>query len=280
MFPFLNPRLRILLINKRTIFEPPRSGYPVVYDKPPENLRFLARFRRACQEWKSEWNLYIQEFKAKLTLNPKCFVQNEDDIIWKFDGTKKSLDQWIVNSDQDYSHGYSTAKLELSSHGTGIFHGILDTRVPKDGRTVRSGYCNITSVRKCKSFKRKILLDWTNYNELVLRIRGDGRCYMLNLLCGQYFDITRNYAFHYVMYTRGGPHWQVVRIPFAKFLFASKGVIDDMQFPLTSHCIKNFGITLADKKPGPFKLEIDHISICMNSNLFETFAYEMYDIHK
>ncbi|CAK9813306.1 Complex I intermediate-associated protein 30, mitochondrial [Anthophora quadrimaculata] len=201
-------------------------------------------------------------------------------VVWKFDGTEKSLDQWIVNCDCDYGHGYSTAKLELSSNGTGIFHGVLDTTIPKNGQTTASGYCNITSTPKLKSFKRIAPNNWLRYNELVLRVRGDGRCYLINLLCDKRFDVTRLHAHNYLMYTRGGPHWQVVRIPFSKFVFTNKAQVHEIQFPIVPVNVSNLGITIADKISGPFRLEIDHISICFNPTIFEASAYEMYKVYR
>ncbi|OAD56813.1 putative complex I intermediate-associated protein 30, mitochondrial, partial [Eufriesea mexicana] len=205
-------------------------------------------------------------------------ITDKTNIIWKFRETEKPLDQWIVNCDGDYHHGYSTAKLELSTYGTGIFHGVLDTRIPKDGVTTNSGYCNITTVPKLKSFKRLDFYNWYQYNELILRIRGDGRCYMLNILPEPLIDITRYLGFHYFVYTRGGPYWQIVRIPFSKFLASLKGEIYENQFRMMAGSVKNFGITVADKKSGPFRLEIDYIAVSNNTNLFETFAYEEYKV--
>lgn len=157
---------------------------------------------------------------------------------------------------------------------------MLSTTVPKDGRIKKAGYCNITTIPKYKSFGRKYYYDCFNYNQLVLRVRGDGRCYMINLLQTGYFDLTWNDMYNYVMYTRGGPYWQVVKIPFAKFLFSNKGVVQDRQIPMPKEGITNFGITLADKKPGPFRLEIDYIALCHDPFNTESCAYEMYDASK
>ncbi|CAK9808889.1 Complex I intermediate-associated protein 30, mitochondrial [Anthophora plagiata] len=208
------------------------------------------KFKKIRKEWKGEWEKHVQQLREKFNPHMKFIAPNEDDVVWKFNGTTNSLDQWVVNCDRDYGHGYSTAKLELSSNGTGIFHGVLDTRVAKDGRTTHAGYCNITSVPKYLSFRRKVPHDWTNYNELVLRVRGDGRCYL------------------------------VIRIPFSKFVYTRKAELHEVQSPLTTNVVKNLGITIADKKPGPFRLEIDHISVCYNPTIYESFAYEMYDVER
>lgn len=63
-----------------------------------------------------------------------------------------------------------------------------------------------------KSFKRPTTFDWHLYNTLVLKIRGDGRSYLLNISCEGYYDITWNDIYHYVLYTRGGPYWQIAKV--------------------------------------------------------------------
>lgn len=63
-----------------------------------------------------------------------------------------------------------------------------------------------------KSFKRETYLDWTPYNMLVMKVRGDGRSYFLNISTKGYFDISWNDTYHYVLYTRGGPYWQITRV--------------------------------------------------------------------
>lgn len=47
---------------------------------------------------------------------------------------------------------------------------------------------------------------------LVMRVRGDGRSYLLNINTRGYYDITWNDVYHYVLFTRGGPYWQVARV--------------------------------------------------------------------
>lgn len=170
-------------------------------------------------------------------------------------------------------------RLDMSSTGTGIFSGYLNTRLPKDGRIKYAGYCNITSVPKRKSFKRQVTHDWTPYTHLVLRVRGDGRCYALNISTSGIFDLTWNDVYNYVLHTRGGPHWQYIRVPFSKLVFASKGRVQDSQTEIVLHEVKTFGISLADDVTGHFRLEIDYIGLEYDEFHKEEFAYEMYDLH-
>lgn len=45
-----------------------------------------------------------------------------------------------------------------------------------------------------------------------MKVRGDGRNYLLNIATKGYYDITWNDMYHFVLYTRGGPYWQVSRV--------------------------------------------------------------------
>ena len=112
----------------------------------------------------------------------------------------------------------------------------------------------------------------------VMRVRGDGRSYLINLSCEGDFDIIWNDIYHYVLYTRGGPHWQFVRIPFSKFFLASKGRVQDRQCPIVLNRVTNIGFAVGAKggHDGNFNLEIDYIGVEYDPNFKEEFAYEMY----
>lgn len=65
-----------------------------------------------------------------------------------------------------------------------------------------------------KSFKREATYNWNLYNTIVLKVRGDGRSYLLNISCEGYYDITWNDIYHYALYTRGGPYWQIAKVSY------------------------------------------------------------------
>nr|CAG4643329.1 EOG090X091L [Ilyocryptus agilis] len=255
--------------------EHPKSGYQKRSKiKLPSKKE---RIRIGLKELKKEVKLWTEEVKEVLQADPimAAPLPGEVDIQWTFDSST-NYDDWIVTSDQDHNEGFSSGKLCISPAGKGLFSGEICTRVPKDGIVKYAGYCNMRSMRPLKSFKRDSYYDWSDYTHLVMRIRGDGRSYMINIGTAGYFDLTWNDIYHFALFTRGGPHWQISRIPFSKFYLSSKGRIQDKQESLPLNRVTSFGLTAADKINAPFRLEIDYIGLEYDPSHTEEFAYEMY----
>ena len=180
--------------------------------------------------------------------------------VWGFQ-TEEEMDQWILTKDSDWGEGYSAAELELSHLGHAMLRGDLSTRVPADGRTQNAGYVNIASVKKRKSFARELLMeDWGFFTHLTMNIRGDGRKYMLNMQVKRDFDILWNDRWHYPLYTRGGPYWQYVKIPWSKFYLGNRGSVQDKQTRIPLECgVVGMSITLMDQITGPFQVLLQTI---------------------
>ncbi|KAJ4448186.1 complex I intermediate-associated protein 30, mitochondrial [Periplaneta americana] len=254
----------------------PKGGY--LRDKPKYPTTQL--IRDGLKELKDEIRLWKDEVTEHFECDPiLAFRPGETDIIWQFNDPA-SLERWVTTSDSDHNEGYSTCDLSLSKGGKGLFTGTLSTQTPKDGRVKKAGYCNMRSMRPRKSFKRDAYFDWRMYSHIVLRVRGDGRSYMLNITTMGYFDIMWNDIYTYALFTRGGPYWQLSKIPFSKFFLTSKGRIQDKQNAIPLDKVTNIGITAVDKINGPFHLEIDYIGLEFDPTHKEEFAYEMYTMPK
>lgn len=79
----------------------------------------------------------------------------EIDTVFEF-GRQDDINKFVVTSDSDHNEGYSQCSLKINQSGYGLFSGVLDSTVPKQGRISRAGYCNITSLRV------KVCLFWVN----------------------------------------------------------------------------------------------------------------------
>jgi len=198
-------------------------------------------------------------------------------VEWDFTQPEVTKD-WILTKDSDWGEGYSHADMSMGGAGHAVFSGNLSTRVPADGRTQAAGYANICSPVKRKSFARVEFLDWQYFTHLTMNIKGDGRKYMLNLHVYREFDLTWGDRWHYPLYTRGGPYWQYVKIPWNKFFLGSRGTLQDKQDSVPLHLATGVSITLQDITNGPFQLEIKDIGYHFDDNPDhdETFVYETY----
>ncbi|KAG8228613.1 hypothetical protein J437_LFUL009318 [Ladona fulva] len=253
----------------------PKGGYV-----SKEKRSTIKTIREGLGELKNEIQLWKEEVKEKFEFDPLLLCRpGETDIFWQF-GTEASNSKWVTTADSDHNEGFSTCELVTSPAGKGLFRGNLCTAVPKDGKVKKAGYCNMRCTRARKSFKRDSFYDWRMYTHLVIKVRGDGRPYFLNISTMGYFDVFWNDVYHYALYTRGGPYWQVSKVPFSKFFLSSKGRIQDKQAPVNLDRVSHFGISLGDKVEGPFQLEIDYIGLEFDPTHTEEFAYEMYQLPK
>lgn len=87
-----------------------------------------------------------------------------------------------------------------------IFHGWL-TAFPAALTVNLQTFCLSQA-----SFDRKRYYDWTNFNTLHLRVRGDGRPWMINIGTETYYSHMKDDIYSYFLYTRGGPYWQDVKV--------------------------------------------------------------------
>lgn len=194
-------------------------------------------------------------------------------VIWRFRG-KEDLAKWTVTSDKTIG-GRSEVFLKMGKNNqSALLYGTLSSQAPQDGESSRGGYCAMMSKVPRGFLERKKFYDWSQFNTLYLRVRGDGRPWMVNIKQDTDLVQRSNQMYSYFMFTRGGPYWQDVKIPFSKFFFSNQGRVRDVQHQLLLDKISSIGFTLADKVDGPFFLEIDFIGVFTDPAHTEEFAYE------
>ncbi|NWI18004.1 CIA30 protein, partial [Crypturellus soui] len=276
--PFLGPLLIDFGSKSYSSYRRPGS----VPEKKPLWQKIDFSFKRGIDTLKTQLKLLKQETKDHL-IGPEGrpfteYILEQTKVVWVF-RTQEDLKKWVISSDVEIG-GKSEVYLTLSRNNqTALLYGTLNTEVPRDGETQYSGYCSMRSRPLVGSFAKKKYFDWSNFNCLYLRVRGDGRPWMINLYTDPYFSHNKDDLYNYFMFTRGGPYWEDIKIPFSKFFLSSRGRIQDNQHPiwLDKASFLTLGFTLGDKVNGPFQLEIDFIGLINDRAHTEEFAYEKYD---
>lgn len=92
---------------------------------------------------------------------------------------------------------------------------------------------------------------------LVVRVKGDGREYVLNI-----YTKSRRMAFSYrTALPTTKDEWTEVSVPLEDFIPTSFGNRVQGMRPVEPDQINSLGFMLSDKKPGPFRLEVDWLKI-------------------
>jgi NADH dehydrogenase [ubiquinone] 1 alpha subcomplex assembly factor 1 len=210
-------------------------------------------------------------------------IEPDKTYIFEDFDSDESLKRWKPVADSDSLHGFSTSNLSRSPAGHALFHGIIDNTLPDDGMTANSGFAAIIGPQAPSEwiFKLQHRWDWSDYNCLEIKYRGDGRRYFVVLNTADDFnDLSYYDNYSYPLYTRGGPYWQTCRIPFSKFIYNYKSFTQDRQGYLPGWKIKFVSIALHDKIDGPFSLELDYMGLRNEHLTFkEITPYESYKIH-
>ena len=192
------------------------SGYykaesPSALQESWKDLKMIDAFKKETFiVLRNEFKRFYKEDFAPIAVHQ--YMENGDKKMEWDSADSQVLDDWILTSDSIWGEGYSHCTLKRSPTDKMLWTGELSTRVPNDGRTCFAGYCNIATKYRTKSFFRKGFMEWEDCTHLILRVRGDGREYTLNIHPYREFDLGWFDVFSYPLHTRGGPYWQLVKV--------------------------------------------------------------------
>jgi len=154
-----------------------------------------------------------------------------------------SVRQWLTVND-GVMGGRSDGRVRINGYKNLEFFGNLS--LANNG-----GFASVRSRGKA--------LDLRSGDSIIVKVRGDGRDYTLNL-----YTPARRMAFSYrVTFPTTQGEWTEVSVPLSKFVATSFGRVVS-NAPLTPQNVSGIGILLGDKKAGPFKLEIESIAVGSN----------------
>ncbi len=151
-----------------------------------------------------------------------------------------AADAWQTVND-GVMGGRSNGRFRINADDRMEFYGTLS--LENNG-----GFASVRSRGKNLSLK--------DGDSIVMRVRGDGREYSLNL-----YTPRRYTAFSYraKFKTKKG-EWMEVRVPVDRFVATSFGrTLRNQSLEPTQ--VNGIGILLGDKKPGQFKLEVEWIKV-------------------
>jgi len=110
------------------------------------------------------------------------------------------------------------------------------------------GFASIRSGEGC--------FDLSSHSGLKIRVRGDGHTYKLSLRTDLYYDGV-SYQTSFATETET---WQEITLPFDSFAPTHHGIRLTTVPPMDITAVKSFGLFIADRQAGPFKLDISWIS--------------------
>jgi NADH dehydrogenase [ubiquinone] 1 alpha subcomplex assembly factor 1 len=161
-------------------------------------------------------------------------------VLFDFTGADSVKDWQTVND--GVMGGVSEGKVKLTDSKTMEFYGILS--LANNG-----GFASVRTKGKKLGLEKG--------DTLVVKVRGDGREYSLNL----YPDRPRiAFSYRATVQTKKD-EWIEVKVPLDKFEATSFGRLVKDAGAVKPEEINALGFSLGDNKPGPFKMTIESITI-------------------
>ncbi|ORY85668.1 complex I intermediate-associated protein 30-domain-containing protein [Protomyces lactucae-debilis] len=176
-------------------------------------------------------------------------------------------DRMITGSDADYQTSTSVASIRASKEEErhrSMASAAAATNNPSDpdsyltfeGKTAQDGYAALRSKVSGSSFYGTETWDIGPYANLSLLVRGDSRKYFVNLQTDSYLATD---LYQHRLFLRTPGEWEHVVLPFDDFTLTNNGQIQDHQVAMDKYRLKTIGVSILDRMPGKFKLDIKWI---------------------
>jgi monofunctional biosynthetic peptidoglycan transglycosylase len=187
----------------------------------------------------------VRQFHEVAPTSQPASKPSEQRVIFDFD-TRDSSGDWTSVND-DVMGGVSTGGFRISDQGALEFKGVVS--LENNG-----GFASIRS--------RDAKYDLSDFEGLLIRVRGDGHRYACNLRTD--FEIMA--GSYQQRFETKKDEWQEIALPFRDFVATSFGQVMRDAPKLNTEKIRSFGFTISDKQAGPFKLEVDWIKAVKKSH--------------
>ena len=157
--------------------------------------------------------------------------------LFQFDADT-DLSSWQIVND-GVMGGRSKGRLTLSDDGHGVFEGFVS--LENNG-----GFTMIQH--------RFAPVDVSDYNAVVIRVKGDGKPYQIRL------KSTPSQYYNYSCKTKTTGEWETIQIPFEEFKPQFRGMpLNKSVYP--GEQLGEVAILIGNKKAEEFRIEIDAITL-------------------
>ncbi|KAG6026746.1 hypothetical protein E4U41_001178 [Claviceps citrina] len=137
------------------------------------------------------------------------------------------------------------------------FHGLISTSLPDDRPAIqRSGYAGFRTPDQPPTLFGRSLWDIDPYTYLALRVRSDGRSYLVNL---QTEGVEPSDLHQHRLFAKHPGQWETVMIKWNDFVRTNHGFVVEPQAELLRQRVRTVGIGLTDRVKGPFELCIHRV---------------------
>ncbi|KAI9885678.1 MAG: hypothetical protein M1823_002547 [Watsoniomyces obsoletus] len=137
------------------------------------------------------------------------------------------------------------------------FHGSISTQLPRDRpEIIRTGYAAWRTRDRPPTLFGRGLWDIDPYAYLALRVKSDGRKYLVNV---QTESIVPTDIHQHRLYARRPGRWETILINWHEFVRTNHGVVVEPQSELLRQKVRTVGIGLTDRIPGEFHLRIQRM---------------------
>ena len=161
-------------------------------------------------------------------------------VLFDFTGVDAAKEWQAVND--GVMGGVSEGKFKITDNKTLEFFGTLS--LANNG-----GFASVRTKGKKLGLEKG--------DTLVVKVRGDGREYELNLYVP---TIQIAYSYRTVFQTEKDG-WVEIKLPLDKFYATSFGQVVKNAGQVNPATVNGIGFVLSDKKAGPFKMEIEWVKV-------------------
>lgn len=178
-----------------------------------------------------------------------------------FAADKDALDGVKNMSDADIG-GFSKSTLEYNEASPTEpahmrWHGSISIDLPKNNPSIqRTGYAGWRTRDLAPTLFGRTVWDISMYRALCLRVKSDGRKYMVNI---QTESVVPSDLHQHRLYTKKDGEWETVVLRYGEFVRTNHGMLVEPTREMMKQKVRSVGISLIDRIPGPFELCIEKV---------------------